>query len=449
MRDWGGSTTAATPARGWALHAGAGFLLLAAVTAGFLLAGESASSQPLRFIQPRLESLGPRPVAFQADSHGDASLLTRPYDRIVTVERGDTLMSLLSDAGAPREQAHAAVSAMSDVFSPRALKPGQAITLQIKPGFGADTPELLGLAMRESALRDVVVARNAVGGYAAEAVEHPVTTRLVRAEGTIDSSLYQAAVDGGVPLSALSELITVFSYDIDFQRDVHRGDSFAALFEVKETEDGKIVEAGRVLIGEMVVGGKPLRFYRHEEKDGQVDYFDANGKSVRKALLATPIEGARISSGFGVRKHPVLGFTKMHKGLDFAAPTGTPIFAAGDGVVERASRFGSYGHYVKIRHNGTYETAYAHMSRYGKGIKAGVRVRQGQIIGYVGATGRVTGAHLHYEVVKNGAQVNPRGITLPTGRVLEGKALAAFKKERDKLDQDFAALPGNGALALR
>lgn len=449
MRDWGRSKAPAAQTQGLALRIGIGCFGLAVAASVFFIAGEPASSQPLRVMQPKLEELSTRPLAFHADSNADADLLSRPYDRVVTVERGDTLMSLLDGAGAARDQAHAAVSALTDVFSPRALRPGQALTLQMKPGFGLGQPELLGLSMRESALRDVVVARTADGGFAAEAIEHPVTTRLVRAEGVIDTSLYQAAVDGGVPLAALGELITVFSYDVDFQRDVHQGDSFAALFEVKETQDGTIVEAGRVLIGEMVVGGKPLRFYRHEDKDGQIDYFDASGKSVRKALLTTPIEGARISSGYGLRRHPVLGYSKMHKGLDFAAPTGTPIFAAGDGVIERASRFGSYGHYVKIRHTGEYSTAYAHMSRYGKGIKAGIRVRQGQIIGYVGTTGRSTGPHLHYEVIRSGQQVNPRGITLPTGRKLEGKALIAFKQVRDRLDQQFAALPGNGALASR
>lgn len=440
MRDWGRSEATKTASNRWALRAGICFLALAGTAAAFLIGGNPASSQSLRFVQPKLEGLAPRPIAYSADSAEDSLLLTKPIDRIVTVERGDTLMGLLTGVGAPREQAHAAISAMTTVFSPRGLKPGQAITVQIKPGIGADHSELLGLSMSESLLRDVVVARRADGGFAAEAIEHPVSTRVVRAEGRIESSLYEAAVKGGVPLSALSELITVFSFDVDFQRDVQTGDSFAALFEVKETEDGTVVDTGRVLIGEMVVGGKPLRFYRFEEKDGQVDYFDAKGKSVRKALLTTPIEGARISSGFGVRKHPVLGYTKVHKGLDFAAPTGTPIFAAGDGVIERANRFSSYGNYVRIRHTGSYSTAYAHMSRFGKGIKAGTRVRQGQIIGYVGTTGRSTGPHLHYEVIKNGAQVNPRGITLPTGRVLEGKALVAFKAERDKMEARFAKL---------
>ena len=447
MRGWSEVQADQNKAAPWALRAGLAFLLLVGAAVAVMLAGETASSQTLRMVQPKLEELTPRPVAFTADSIGDAALLTRPYDKTVTVSQGDTLMALLTSAGAPREQAHAAVQAMRDVFSPRALRPGQEITLTMKPALGLAKPDLLGLSVNETVVRDVIVARQADGAFSAEAIERPLVTRVVRAEGRIDSSLYDAAVGAGVPLSALSRLITVFSFDVDFQRDVQPGDRFAALFEVKETEDGRVVEAGDILIGEMVVGGKPLRVYRYIDKDGQIDWFDGTGKSVRKALLTTPIEGARISSGFGMRRHPILGYSKMHKGLDFAAPTGTPIFAAGDGVVEKASRFGAYGNYVRIRHNGSFSTAYAHMSRFGKGMKSGVRVRQGQIIGYVGTTGRSTGPHLHYEVIKNGEQVNPRGITLPTGRQLEGRELVAFQSEVNALETRFASLAAGGAVA--
>ena len=185
-------------------------------------------------------------------------------------------------------------------------------------------------------------------------------------------------------------MIQIFSFDVDFQRDIRRGDTFGLLFDEYSDDSGRVVKSGDILLAEMVLSGKPMRLYRYKTHDGRVDYYDAKGKSVRKALLRTPIDGARISSGFGKRRHPILGYTRMHKGLDFAARRGTPIYAAGDGVIEYAGRNGGYGKYVRIRHNGTYKTAYAHMHRYGRGIRKGHRVRQGQVIGYVGSTGRST-----------------------------------------------------------
>lgn len=407
--------------------------------AGALVLEGDASSAIRVAATPDLDAAAPRAAAFQPDAALDAALLTRPSARRLTVERGDTLMSLLTGAGVPRAQAHAAIEAMSAVFSPRHLRPGHEIEISLRPALGADPARLIGLSIAESPIRAIVVARAGMEGFAAEAVERPLETRLQRAEGAITSSLYVAAVEAGVPLPILSQLITVFSFDVDFQRDIQPGDRFAAFYEIKTDEAGAVLDTGEILIGEMTVNGQKRRFYRFEEPDGRVDYFDAEGKSVRKALLATPIEGARLSSGYGMRRHPILGYNKMHRGLDFAAPTGTPIFAAGDGVVERANRFGAYGNYVRIRHNATYSTAYAHLSKFGRGVKAGARVRQGQVIGYVGSTGRSTGPHLHYEVLVNGQQANPRALNLPTGRALDGALLQAFLSQVAELDIAWAA----------
>ena len=229
-------------------------------------------------------------------------------------------------------------------------------------------------------------------------------------------------------------MIRAFSFDVDFQRELQPGDRFALLYETLHEHDGQLAKPGDLLYAELVLSGKPIGIYRFTPESGITDYFTADGRSVRKSLLRTPIDGARISSGYGMRRHPILGYSKMHRGVDFAAPTGTPIYAAGHGTVEKAARFGGYGKYVRIRHNGSYKTAYAHLSRYGRGIKAGARVKQGQVIGYVGSTGRSTGPHLHYEVISNGKQVNPRSIKLPAGERLKGADLKAFQEARERID---------------
>lgn len=209
-------------------------------------------------------------------------------------------------------------------------------------------------------------------------------------------------------------------------------------------KEGRTVRYGNVVYANLTLSGKSMPIYRYEDSKGNVDYYGPDGQSVRKALLQTPIDGARISSGFGMRHHPVLGYSKMHKGVDFAARRGTPVMAAGDGIVERASRFGSYGNYIRIRHNSTYKTAYAHLKGFAKGIRKGVRVRQGQIIGYVGTTGRSTGPHLHYEVLANNKQVNPKSAKLPAGRKLAGKELKTFQAQLAETTTRIAALREKG-----
>lgn len=376
--------------------------------------------------------------ALASDSAAESAQLSLPYNDIRTVGKGDTLMALLTEAGVPAVDADRAIRAMAKIYKPRRIKPGQRILLTLQPQT-QQAPQLLSLTFSESVERDVAVRRTA-NGYRAETVLRPLHRHSSHAAGRIDSSLYVAGVDAGLPQSTLADLIQIFSFDVDFQRDIRRGDSFDLLYDEYSDDSGRVVKAGDILLAEMVLSGKPIRLYRYETRDGRVDYYDGNGKSVRKALLRTPIDGARISSGFGKRRHPILGYTRMHKGLDFAARRGTPIYAAGDGVVEYAGRNGGYGKYVRIRHNGTYKTAYAHMHRYGRGVRKGRRVRQGQVIGYVGSTGRSTGPHLHYEVHKSGRQVNPRSVKLPSGRKLKGRELTAFKAHVVTLEGRYAAL---------
>lgn len=358
-------------------------------------------------------------------------------------------MALLVDAGVPATAADRAIRAMAKIYKPRRIKPGQQFTLTLKPPQSSGTPpELLSVTFSESVERDISVQRTEIG-YLATAIARPLTRFTVHAEGRIHSSLYVAGVEAGLQQSTLADLIHIFSFDVDFQRDIRQGDEFALMFEEYRDDGGRMVKSGNVLVAEMMLSGQKTRLYRYKTKDGRIDYYDAKGKSVRKALLRTPIDGARISSGFGKRRHPILGYTRMHKGLDFAARRGTPIYAAGDGVVDFAGRKGGYGKYVRIRHTGTYKTAYAHMHRYGKGVRTGRRVRQGQIIGYVGSTGRSTGPHLHYEVHKNGRQVNPRSIKLPSGRKLTGTELRAFKTYRTTIDGEHLALTQTQQVAER
>ena len=360
--------------------------------------------------------------------------------------RGDTLMNVLTSAGAERGEAHLAIKAMSKLFSPRQIKAGQELFVVLEEGVTGEN-HLAELSLKADKIRSIRVLRETDGSYKADSVEIELTKELVRAQGTIDSSLYQAAVENKVPLQVLADMINIFSFDVDFQREVQREDSFALMFERMRDDQGNALDYGEVLLAEMILSGEKRRFYRFKDKDGFVDYYDEKGRSVRKALLKTPIDGARISSRYGKRKHPILGYTKQHSGVDFAAPRGTPIYAAGNGTVEVAGRNGSYGIYIRLRHTGSYKTAYAHLSKLAKGMRKGKRVRQRQVIGYVGTTGRSTGPHLHFEVHKSGRKVNPLSVKLPTGKTLKGKALASFQAERARIENQYAELPSETQLA--
>ncbi len=354
--------------------------------------------------------------------------------RNLRVASGDTLMALLTNAGVQRQEAFEAITALSDVFSPRKLRPGQEIRLDLE----ADTPEaeprLLALNMQPDVERDVRVIRSETDGFVAEAIARPLVATTVLATGRIDNNLSADASAAGVPTSVLIEMIRIFSFDVDFQRDIQPGDDFEVLYDAKLEEDGSLAKTGDVLYAAMTLSGKRTELYGFTPKSGVSDFFDTKGQSVRKTLLRTPIDGARLSSSFGMRKHPILGYTRMHRGSDFAAPRGTPIYAAGDGTIQIAGRKGAYGNYVRIRHNSTYDTAYAHMNSIAKGMRSGKRVRQGQIIGYVGTTGRSTGPHLHYEVLIDGKQVNPAKIKLASGEKLRGADLQRFEDRRAEID---------------
>ena len=257
--------------------------------------------------------------------------------------------------------------------------------------------------------------------------------KIVYNENIILQSLYKAATDENIPANTIIEFARIYGFQVDFQRDIRKQDKFQIMYEIFLNEKNEIVETGEILFANLKLSGQDNSLY-YFDKDGSEGHYDKNGKSVKKALMKTPINGARLSSPFGMRKHPIDGFNKMHRGTDFAAPMGTPIMASGDGVVKKAGWCGGGGNCVKIKHNSTYQTIYAHMSKFARGIKTGVRVRQGQTIGYVGSTGKSTGPHLHYEVLVNGKKVNSQKLKLPSGKILKGKERKNFETKKIKLD---------------
>lgn len=383
------------------------------------------------------------------------------FQRIVSVRRGDTLFGVLVDAGMDQNEAQDAVGALSDVFSPKALRAGQQITLNFNSNSddqgSSSAGKLVALSFEPSVTQDVTLKRNSDGDFVAKTIDKPLTQKNTRVAGTIDSSLFEAAQEAGLPVAVVSDLIKTFSYDVDFQRDIHDGDAFEVYYQRFENADGAFAKAGPMLYAALTLGGKKIPMY-YFEHDGDGEYYGPNGESVRKSLLRTPIDGAKITSGFGMRLHPLLGYTRMHKGVDFGAPTGTPIFAAGNGVIVDIGFKSDYGNYIRIRHNDTYSTAYAHSSRFAAGLHKGDRVKQGEVIAYVGATGEATGPHLHYEVLINNQQVNPATVKVAGGDKLTGKDLAAFKAQVQKIDAEMAKqqsspliaqTPDDGAIVCR
>jgi murein DD-endopeptidase MepM/ murein hydrolase activator NlpD len=362
---------------------------------------------------------------------------TEPYlahaARELRVANGETLAGLIARAGGSPADASAALASIGSVYDPRRLRPGQSINLFFSRRSGQ--AQLTGIAFRSEPGASVTANRTTAGGFAARQVLMPVTFEIARIAAPVETSLYASALEYGATDREIAALADAFSYDVDFQRDVRPGDEFELVFERFYDDEGNTVRTGELLFVGLESRRGQRAFYQFlAPGDARPDWYDADGKSARRFLMMTPINGARLSSRFGMRRHPILGYSRMHRGTDFAAPSGTPIFAAGDGTVVRAGRYGAYGNYIRIRHANGYETAYAHMSRYGRGMRAGVQVRQGQVIGYVGTTGRSTGPHLHYEVLRRGQQINPVNLRVANGRNLEGRALELFQIERERID---------------
>jgi murein DD-endopeptidase MepM/ murein hydrolase activator NlpD len=379
-------------------------------------------------------------IAAEAEAHavitehvaftGEAGLRE---DREIEIARGETLASVMRRAGADPGDVEAVLSGVGKIFDARRLRPGQVVDVYFESD-GAEA-KLTGLAFRSEPGAAITVNRTFDGQFRARQVMMPLTFEVTRIAAKVERTLYDSAIAGGATDKEVSQLADIFAYDVDFQRDIHPGDAVELVFERFRDDEGRTVKTENLLFVSLDARGSAKTYYRFQrEGEANADWYDANGKSARKFLMKTPINGARLSSGFGFRRHPILGYSALHKGTDFAAPTGTPIMAAGDGVIVKAGYNGGYGNYVRVRHTDGYETAYAHMSRLGRGVRPGVRVRQQQVIGYVGSTGRSTGPHLHYEVLLRGQQTNPMRLRVPTGRNLNAAELATFKTERDRID---------------
>ena len=283
--------------------------------------------------------------------------------------------------------------------------------------------------------KDLIISYNKSNKLKTVELSKELSLNLVYKENFIKNSLYKSAIDKNIDPNIIVQFAQIYGFQVDFQRDIRKNDSFQIVFEEFKNDNNKTVDYGNILYANLILQGKSLELYHfNSEKEKINDHFEANGQSIKKTLMKTPINGARLSSSYGMRKHPILGYNKMHQGTDFAAPMGTPIMASGSGKILKAGWCGGGGNCVKIRHNSTYSTVYAHMSKFARGIKKGVRVSQGQIIGYVGSTGMSTGPHLHYEVIKNGKKINSQTLKLPSGKKLKGKTREDFELAKIKID---------------
>ncbi len=360
-------------------------------------------------------------------------------ERRIEIGKGDTLAGVLTDAGLEYSEAQDVVGKVSRYFNMKNLRPGQVFNVTLEPADTNTGYQLTALTFAPDPLKTIEVSRDDNGDIIAELSEKEIKKHREAHQMVINGSVYSSADRANLPDRVTANTIKLFSYAVDFQRDIKSGDKLEVLYDSYKTQDGYVAKTGEIVFARLKVGSREYALYRYESSGGKVDYYTADGKSIRQSsgLMRTPVAYGRLSSGFGVRVHPVLGYTKMHKGVDFASPVGTAIYASGDGVIERAGRFSSFGNYVRIRHSSKISSAYAHMSRFGKGIRPGMKVKQGQIIGYVGTTGRSTGPHLHYEVLVNNVQVNPASVKYSGDTALKGNDLNNFKRTIRALGEEY------------
>jgi murein DD-endopeptidase MepM/ murein hydrolase activator NlpD len=365
-------------------------------------------------------------------------------ERVHVVKKGDTVTSILRDQGATPDEAKSIATTLGPRGRDGGLKEGEKLRILMAPAGPGQRLQAYRVIVANESTIEAVAALSDLGKYVAVDVQsmNTVTETADNSDDDDDDgtgvrlyqSIYETAMRNKVPAGVIEDMVRIYSYDVDFQRKVQPGDSFDVFF-AGEDEGTATTEKNDVLFASLTVGGETKKYYRFQTPDDSViDYYDETGKSAKKFLVRKPVNDAIMRSGFGSRRHPILGYVKMHTGVDWATAYGTPIFASGNGVVEVAGLEGGYGKYVKLKHNNGYETAYGHMSAFAKGLEVGKRVRQGQLIGFVGSTGQSTGPHVHYEILVNGRFVDPMRIKLPRGRSLDGPLMAGFEKERDRLD---------------
>jgi len=348
------------------------------------------------------------------------------------VKEGDTYESIINKVNVPSEEKKIFLNSVTKNKKISVLKINQKILFKIDK---RNYTKIINFTIEITKKKNIFFERvDDEKIFISKIIEKDLIKSITFKEGIITTSLYNTALKLGIKANTIVEFARLYGFLVDFQRDIWKNDSFQIIYEVFKNKEGNIVEVGEIIYANLNTQNTELQLYKFEYENNKIDYFDENGKSVRKTLMKTPINGARLSSSFGKRKHPILGFTKLHAGTDFAAPKGTPIMASGDGIVIKAKWCGGGGNCVKIKHNSTYQTVYAHMSKFGRGIKKGVRVKQGQIIGYVGSTGLSTGPHLHYEVIVNNKKVNSQKLKLPSGKILKGNLRKKFEVNKIKID---------------
>lgn len=370
----------------------------------------------------------------------DSMVRYKNVEKELSVEKGDTLISLLKRSGVTRDEANKVYYSLKSDFNPSSLRAGQ----KIKAIFSIDTQddtapaELNYMVIEINAGERVITARNH-DKFETFVEQDELIDKTNAVNGVISGNLSSSMQNAGVPMRAVNNFINLFAYAVDFKRDVKKGDKFEIVYESRVNNNDELIKCGKIVYAGLVLRNQKITLYRYEDSKGNVDYYTASGQALKRTLDRKPLafRNARISSPFGRRLHPILKKHIIHWGVDYAAPQGTAIYAGGDGVVQVAKYNGGYGNYIKIRHNSEYSTAYGHMSKFAKGMRPGVRVTQGQIIGYVGSTGRSTGPHLHYEVIQNGKRVNPRTIKASTGENLSGQSLVKFKQKVEKVNKEY------------
>tara|TARA_B100000686_G_scaffold348309_1_gene439040 strand:+ start:89 stop:1384 length:1296 start_codon:yes stop_codon:yes gene_type:complete len=348
------------------------------------------------------------------------------------VKQGDTYESIINEINIPKKEKALFLKTIKKNKNLKILKLNQSIFFKIDR---KNIPRIIEFKIEISKKKEIFFSRKRIeDNFIYKIVQKNLDKIISYKEGIITTSLYDTAIKLKIKPNVIIDFARMYGFQVDFQRDIWKNDSFQIIYEEFKNEEGKVIETGDIIFANLNLQNKDLKLYKYEYEKNKVDYFDENGKSMRKTLMKTPINGARLSSSYGKRKHPILGFTKMHTGTDFAAPKGTPIMASGDGLVVRAKWCGGGGNCVKIKHNSVYQTVYAHMSKFAKGIKRGARVKQGQIIGYVGSTGLSTGPHLHYEVIENGKKINSQKLKLPSGKILKGNQRKLFEVNKIKIE---------------
>ena len=348
------------------------------------------------------------------------------------VKQGDTYENIINQISISKKEKKLFLKTVTKNKNLKILRLGQNIYFKIDK---RSSPKILEFKVEVSKKKEILFSRTDNNkSFVSKIIEKDLEKLISFKEGVIRTSLYNTALELNIKPNIIIEFARLYGFQVDFQRDIWKNDSFQIIYEEFKNSEGKVIETGEIIYANLNLQNKDIQLYKFEYEKNKIDYFDENGKSMRKTLMKTPINGARLSSSFGKRKHPILGFTKMHTGTDFAAPKGTPIMASGDGLVVRAKWCGGGGNCVKIKHNSVYQTVYAHLSKFGRGIKKGTRVKQGQIIGYVGSTGLSTGPHLHYEVIENGKKINSQKLKLPSGKILKGKERKSFEIEKIKIN---------------